>query len=138
VARLARVLRQQDDSGFGPTLTAALATLVNHGPMTLGDLAGHERVAAPTMSKVVDRLAELGLVTKVPDPDDRRVRRVAATAAGRRQIDAVRVRRTAWLSEQLASLDPDDLARVEGAIPVLEKLTGVTAPAGPDGPPERG
>ena len=56
VARLARLLRQQDDSGLGPTITAALSTINKHGPLTLGDLAARERVAPPTITKVVDKM----------------------------------------------------------------------------------
>src|SRR5207237_385907 len=56
IARLARLLRQQDDSGLGPTVTAALSSIATHGPLTLGDLAARERVAPPTITKVVEKM----------------------------------------------------------------------------------
>jgi DNA-binding MarR family transcriptional regulator len=123
VARLARLLRQQDPSDFGPTLTAALFTIANEGPLTLGDLAAMEQVAPPTITKAVDKLEARGLVERVTDPSDRRVRQVAVTLAGRQHLDAARSRRTEWLVAQLERLTDDELARLGAAVDVLERLT---------------
>jgi len=123
VARLARLLRQQDQSGFGPTLTAALATVAAHGPIALGELAAYEQVAPPTISKVVDKLEVHGLVERVADPSDKRVRRVAITDAGRDHLEGARTRRDAWLLQRLSTLSADELARLDTALDVLEKLT---------------
>src|SRR6478609_6901118 len=131
VVRLARLLRQQDRSGLSPTLTASLATIAREGPLTLGELAAHERVAPPSVTKVVTKLEAEGLVTRQADPDDRRVSRVAVTRAGQRQLDANRGRRTAWLESRLRELAPEDLARLHAAVGVLEQL--VASPAGTDG-----
>jgi DNA-binding MarR family transcriptional regulator len=40
-------------------------------------------------TKRLDRLEEAGLITRSPDPDDRRGTLIALTAAGRRLIDGV-------------------------------------------------
>ena len=123
IARLARILRQQDDSGLAPTTTAMLAAISRDGPITLGDLAAHEQVAPPTITKAVDKLEEAGLVERVKDERDRRVCRVVLTPAGRKQIDRNRSRRNAWLARQLRELPADDLERLAAAVEVLEKLT---------------
>jgi len=128
VARLARVLRQQDQSGMSPTLLAALTTIARVGPLTFGELAAHEQVAAPTVTKAVQKLEAEGLVTRRPDPDDGRVCRVAITSAGRRRLDQNRRRRTAWLATRLGELTPDDVARLQSAVDVLEGLTNAEAP----------
>lgn len=127
VARLARVLRQQDEGGFGATFTAALASVANRGPLTLGELAVAEHVAPPTMTKVVEKLEANGFVTRQVDTNDRRVTRVTATDAGVRHIEATRERRTAWMASQLDRLDDDQLARLTDAVDVLEALTHVEA-----------
>src|SRR3954466_10589348 len=98
VIRLARLLRQQDRSGLSPTLTAALATISREGPLTLGELAGREQVAPPSITKVVAKLEDRGLVERRLDERDRRVTRVEVSAAGRAQLEAARTRRTAWLA----------------------------------------
>lgn len=128
VARLARILRQQDQSGLAPTLLAALTTIGRLGPLTFGEIAAHEQVAAPTVTKAVQKLEAKGLVARRPDPDDGRVCRVAITAAGRRQLEQNRRRRTAWLATRLGELDPDDIARLAAAVDVLEGLTNAEAP----------
>ena len=131
VIRLARLLRQQDRSGLSPTLTASLATIAREGPLTLGELAAHEQVAPPSVTKVVAKLEAEGLVTRQPDPTDRRVSRVAVTRAGQRRLDANRSRRTAWLESRLRELQPEELERLEAAVAVLERL--VASPTGTEG-----
>ena len=123
VARLARVLRQQDESGLSPTLTVALATVAREGPVTLGELAAFERVAPPSITKVVAKLEARELVTRTVDPHDKRVYRVAITPAGQRQLDQNRTRRAAWLATRLAQLETPDIERLAAAAGVLEALT---------------
>jgi DNA-binding MarR family transcriptional regulator len=123
VTRLARLLRQQDESGLAPTLAAALATIAREGPLTLGELAAREQVTAPTVTKVVEKLEARGYVTRHADTADRRVCRVRVTPAGRRHVEAVRRRRTAWLSARLKTLSAEDLARLAAAADVLDRLT---------------
>jgi DNA-binding MarR family transcriptional regulator len=135
VTRLARLLRQQDQSGLAPTLTAALATIAREGPLTLGELAVAEQVTAPSITKVVEKLEARGFVTRHTDERDRRVTRVQVTPAGRKFVETVRGRRTAWLTSRLKTLSPDELARLAAAADVLEKLT--TADARPE-PGSRG
>ena len=120
--RLTRLLRQQDAEGLAPTLSAALATIVRDGPLTLGELAAREHVAPPSITKAVEKLVAVGLATRAPDETDRRVVRVRATAAGRRQVAQNRSRRTAWLAGRLTDLSPADLAKLDAATDVLERL----------------
>jgi DNA-binding MarR family transcriptional regulator len=87
--RLARILRQQDQLGLTPTMTAALATIGREGPLTLGALAASEQVSPPTITRVVGKLEAAGLVRRRPDPDDHRVVRLELTARGNRQLAAV-------------------------------------------------
>jgi DNA-binding MarR family transcriptional regulator len=123
VARLARLLRQQDHGDMGATTGAALSTIAREGPLTLGELAAREQVAPPSITRVVAKLEAAGLVARHGDSTDRRVSRVAITPAGRRRLEANRTRRTAWLASQLGGLDPDDLDRLADALDVLERLT---------------
>jgi DNA-binding MarR family transcriptional regulator len=128
VFRLARLLRQQDDSGHAPALLSALAVVEREGPLTLGELAVQEQVSPPTITKVVDTLESRGLVERNRDETDRRVCRVRSTARGRRQLEASRTRRTAWLATQLRGLEPTDLDRLAAALDVIEQLTKAPAP----------
>ncbi len=125
VVRLARILRQQDQSGFTPTTLAALSTIARNGPLTLGDLAALEQVAPPTVTKSVAKLEQAGFVRRQQDPDDRRIHRVEVTAEGAAQLDEARSRRTAWLATRLATFTPEDLERLADVLDLLERLTVV-------------
>jgi DNA-binding MarR family transcriptional regulator len=120
--RLARRLRQESGAGLSPSQHSALAVISNHGPLTLGALAEHERVAPPSITKVVSKLESDGLVTRTPDPADRRVCRVAISAAGEALLEESRRRKTAWLTARISELDPERQRRLSDALEVLDEL----------------
>jgi DNA-binding MarR family transcriptional regulator len=122
VARLARRLRQQDHTGLGATITAALSSIAKHGGPTHGELAAMEQVAPPTITAIVGKMEALGLVTREIDSSDRRVTRIRITPAGVDQLDEVRNRRTSWLASRVSSLSDDERKRLADAVDVLAKL----------------
>ena len=122
--RLARQLRQQSDAGLSPSQLSALASIEFHGPVTLGALADHERVAPPSVTKVVAKLEAAGLVQRQLDATDRRVARVSTTAAGNALLAKVRRRKDVWLAARLGELQPEERGRLAAALDVLDSLTG--------------
>lgn len=124
VGRLGRRLRMaRPDTELSLGQLAALRTLDLHGPMTPSELAAHEKVRPPSMTKILARLEERRYLTRTPDPDDRRQVVVAASAAGRAMLDEDRRRRDAWIAQRLAALTPQELAALRAAVPVIEKLS---------------
>lgn len=122
VARLSRRLRQHADAGLSLSLQSALVSIEQHGPLPLGELARHERIAPATVTKIVRRLVTEGLVLRLADPDDGRVVRVAITPAGRQRLDESRRRRTAWLATRLARPDAPSADALRATLDVLEAL----------------
>jgi DNA-binding MarR family transcriptional regulator len=122
--RLARLLRRQGDTGLTPSQLSALTSIERHGPLTLGSLADHERVAPPSITKVVAKLEESGFVARRADAADRRVAHVSCTPAGGALLAHVRQRKDVWLASRLADLDHDQLARLAAALDVIDELTG--------------
>ena len=120
--RLARRLRQEAGAGLSPSQLSALAVISNDGPLTLGALAEHERVAPPSITKVVSKLECVGLVTRTPDPKDRRVCRVEVSPEGAALLDEVRRRKTAWLTARISQLDADQQRRLADALDVIDEL----------------
>src|SRR4051812_15783502 len=82
VARTARRLRQEAGGALSPTMTAALATVERHGPLTPSELALRERVQRPTATKLIARLEGQGLVVRTADPADGRSSLLSTSAAG--------------------------------------------------------
>jgi DNA-binding MarR family transcriptional regulator len=122
IARSARRLRQEAGTDLSPSLTAALATVEAHGPLTPSELAARERVQRPTVTRIAGRLEELGLVTRAADPGDRRSALITVTPAGRELLAAARTRKDAFLSERLDALAPEDRATLERAAALLEGM----------------
>ncbi len=122
LARVARRLRQAADSGLSPSQTSALATIERRGPMTPSELAAVERVQRPTVTRLVVRLSELGLVSRTPDPADGRSTLLAVTAAGSSLLADARTRKDVFLSERLAGLSAADRATLERAAELLEGM----------------
>jgi DNA-binding MarR family transcriptional regulator len=122
VTRLARRLRQQAESGLSPSAQSALATIDRHGSPSLGELAAQEGVRPPSITATVAALEAQGLVLRAPDPADRRVTRVVATARGRLRLQRGRTRKTAYLAARLARLDEDELRVLDRAAGILERL----------------
>jgi DNA-binding MarR family transcriptional regulator len=122
ISRLARRLRVER-LGLGGTETvlsdiqlAALAALARHDSMTPGELAEHEKVQPPSMTRVIAVLEERGLVKREPHATDRRQVVLTVTDEGRDVVQRVRRRREAWLAQRLQELTP-------AAAPILEKIS---------------
>jgi len=125
VMRLSRRLRNQRvDTSVTLTHLAALSTLKRHGPMSPGELAGHERVQPPSMTRVVVALEGMGLVTRTPHPTDGRQVVIDLTPAAERLLSAEAQAREAWLSGRLQDLAPEERAVLRDAAVIMDKLAG--------------
>jgi len=123
VGRLARRLRAERSSAdLTLTQISALATLERYGPSTPGELAGHERVQPPSMTRVISTLESKGLVSRIAHPTDGRQVLVAVTDAAQAILLADRRRREAWLVDHLAGLTADERAVLAAAAPILNRL----------------
>jgi DNA-binding MarR family transcriptional regulator len=127
VSRLARRLRVERQAeglaSLSDTQLAALAVLDRHGPMTPGELAEHEKVQPPSMTRVIAVLEERRLVMRAPHLTDRRQVVLTVTEQGRDLVSQARRRRDEWLAKRLKELSADERAVLRAAAPVLEKLS---------------
>lgn len=123
VTRLARRLRQEAEAGITPSMLSALSTLDRQGPLTIGDLCAAEQVQPPTMTRIVAALLEAGLSARDPDPADGRVAWVRLTPEGRKLLERSRGRKEAYLARALRDLDPREIATLEDATAILERIT---------------
>jgi DNA-binding MarR family transcriptional regulator len=125
VMRFSRRLRNQGvDQSVTLTHLAALSTLKRHGPMSPGELAGHERVQPPSMTRVVVALEGMGLVTRSPHPTDGRQVVIDLTPAAEDLLGAEARAREAWLSGMLQQLTAEERAVLREAAVIIDKLAG--------------
>lgn len=116
-------LRVMEDSGLSMTQCKALLELGGLGQSAqtwqVGDLAEVFGVSVPSMSRAVDALVKKKLVTRLEDPDDRRVRRVAITAKGKQLVDTLLVVRQAGMEAFAGSLSAAQRRKLDAAVDSL-------------------
>ncbi len=125
VMRLARRLRaERADTTWSLSQLATLGTLDRHGPLTPSELAGHERVQPPSMTRILATLEQAELVTRTDHPTDGRQVLMSVSPAGKAMLRADRQRRDAWLAQRMRDLPAEDLAVLRRAAEVLDRLAG--------------
>jgi DNA-binding MarR family transcriptional regulator len=110
-------------TSLSDTQLAALAVLEKHAAMTPGELADHEKVQPPSMTRVIAVLEERNLVMRAPHLTDRRQVMLTVTEEGRALVAEARHRRDAWLAKRLKELTLDERAVLRAAAPILEKIS---------------
>jgi DNA-binding MarR family transcriptional regulator len=130
---LRRISQEDGADGLTGARASALSVLVYGGPATMGELARRERVAVPTMSRLVEAMVRDRLVSR-REGEDRREVRLEATPRGRRLMERGRSRRIGRLAAELRGLAAVELDVLEKALEVLVRLesapTGKTGHAG--------
>lgn len=100
-ARLVREVRRHNEDV--PTASIRLMSLLDQfGPSTVGDLATADRCSQPTMSGIVNGMADKGWVRRDPNPEDSRSTLVSMTAVGRDRLGAVRDQNSALVAQRIA------------------------------------
>ncbi|MCA0144650.1 MarR family winged helix-turn-helix transcriptional regulator [Blastococcus sp. LR1] len=123
VMRLSRRLRNQRvDTSVTLTQLAALSSLKRHGPMSPGELAAHERVQPPSMTRVVGALESAGLVSRTPHPTDGRQVVLDLTPSAEELLEAEARAREAWLAGRLQELTPEERAVLREAAGIMDAL----------------
>jgi DNA-binding MarR family transcriptional regulator len=107
---------------YSAAQASALATLLDHGPLRMGELADRESIRMPTATALVDGLSKAGLVDRTPDPADRRAVHVDLTEHGRDVLRRVGSQRDAVMTAALAELPDADRAALAAAAPALQAL----------------
>jgi DNA-binding MarR family transcriptional regulator len=117
------VLRVIEESGLSMTQSKALLELGGLGEATearqVSELAEALGVSVPSMSRAVDGLVKKRLASRVEDREDRRVRRVAITAKGKKLVDTLVVVRQAGMETFAASLTAAQRRKLDAAVDSL-------------------
>ena len=123
VLRTSRRLRQERSTDdVTPGQYSVLAVLDRQGPCTPRELALHEKVQPPSMTRTLTALAELGLVDRTMHPTDGRQVLVSLTEPGRVVVRETRRRRDAWLARRLAELTPAERETLSDAAALLQRM----------------
>ena len=102
----------------------ALAYLVFKGSINISELCEHMMVSPGAASQLVDRLEKLGMVERIADPNDRRVRRISVLDKGEKFVQEHFEFSQGWLSEISANIAPDQEAQIAAVLSMLIKSSG--------------
>jgi len=108
VARLLRTLADQRARQFGMTRAqwAVLARLEHAEGLKQTELAEMLDLQPITLTRLVDRLCDNGLIERRPDPNDRRAKRLYLTPAARPLLDRIDGQVEELAGKVLAGVDP--------------------------------
>ena len=117
------VFRMLDESGLTFSQMKVLVELeaADEDARTVTALSEELGISPASASRAADGLVRKKLATRVEDPDDRRVRRLALTARGREFADRIISARLAGLEDFTASLEGDERRKLESALDALLK-----------------
>jgi DNA-binding MarR family transcriptional regulator len=117
------VFRVIDESGLTFSQMKVLVELdsPDEDARTVTALSDELGISAASASRAADGLVRKKLLTRVEDPGDRRVRRLALTPGGRELADRIISARLAGLEEFTASLGTDERRKLEAALDTLLK-----------------
>lgn len=86
---------------------------------TMYDVARHLRIKAPSATSLIAHLAKLGFISRKGEKEDKRVVRIALTAAGKKEVDAYAARSAAMMHKVFSKLDDrelDELLKILGRV----------------------
>ena len=115
-------LRRLDNTRELTSQQISLMSMLTEGGVRMTTIAANLGVRTPTATQSVDRLMKAGLVERQPDPADARAVLVKLTRRGHDVIAAEDRYRNELVAKVLARLDNNELAVLDAAMPILEKL----------------
>lgn len=100
--------RDIEKEGVGQTEFAVLEVLYHKGQLTIGEIGAHVLLTSGSMTYVVNKLEERGLVERKPCPDDHRATFIALTSDGRRLVGRIFPGHAAAIERATAALSADE------------------------------
>ncbi|UFS58343.1 MarR family winged helix-turn-helix transcriptional regulator [Subtercola endophyticus] len=125
LGRLGRLLRQQNNDGLPYALISLIMTIHRLEPVTAKELAESEGVTPPAVTRSLNRLFELGLISREEVATDRRAQSIRLADLGEAKRIELLEKREIWLTEHIDQLSPDEITKLIDALPALEKLTSL-------------
>ena len=107
----------------------ALTHLSFKGPTKISELCEHMMVSLGAASQMVDRLEKLGMVERIADPKDRRVRKVLVLDKGKNFVQENFVFSQSWLGEIPTNLNPEEEVQITATLSMIMQSFGKSNPS---------
>jgi DNA-binding MarR family transcriptional regulator len=102
----------------------ALTYLYFKGPIKISELCEHMNVSPGAASQMVDRLEKLAMVSRVEDPADRRVRKVAVLTKGEEFVQDKFVFSQSWIGEIPTDITPEQKVQITSILSIFMQGSG--------------
>jgi MarR family transcriptional regulator, 2-MHQ and catechol-resistance regulon repressor len=107
------LLRGLEETGISNTDFRILEALLHKGPLPVNTIGPKVNLTPGSISVAVDRLLERGLVSRVESLEDRRVRMVALTKAGKELIGPIFRKHATEIAKMFSEASPKELEILE-------------------------
>jgi DNA-binding MarR family transcriptional regulator len=130
------------DRTISKTNMFVLMLLMEHGQMPMSRLAGMLDVSFPSLSGIIDRMEEHGLVERLRDENDRRLVLVRSTSKGHASVADLQEMRREYLRRVLRTMTVGDRQTCHAAFAAMRRaadaITPDAAASGPTPPKSSG
>jgi MarR family 2-MHQ and catechol resistance regulon transcriptional repressor len=110
-----------EETGLGLSDFGVLEVLLHKGPLPVNTIGPIVDLTPGSISTAVERLVAKGLVSRVESAEDRRVRIVALTSAGKDLISGAFRKHSLQMKRVFSELSPDELRDLEVALKKVGK-----------------
>jgi MarR family transcriptional regulator, transcriptional regulator for hemolysin len=123
VARLLRTYADFKAAQFGITRAqwAVLVRLDRHEGLNQSELAETLDLQPITLTRLLDKLSDSGLIERRPDPEDRRAKRLFLTPAARPLLERLGVLGEETMASALAGVDGMSIEHMVGHLAVVKE-----------------
>jgi DNA-binding MarR family transcriptional regulator len=101
---------------------SAMQSLEAAGALTPRELAEAERVQPPTITRIIARLEERGLIQRTPHPTDGRQVILSPSPAGRQLLAEYQRVRDEWLAKRVSRLTAEERSTLHRAAEILTRI----------------
>jgi DNA-binding MarR family transcriptional regulator len=109
---------------YSMTELETLGLLFRHTSLLPTELATYTRVKTQSMSQILKKLEEQGIIKRTPAKDDGRKVYISLTQQGKKMVEKSRYEKDEWLKDTIEkSLTAREKQMLENILPVLNKLT---------------
>jgi DNA-binding MarR family transcriptional regulator len=112
-------VRYMRENGLSRSMLATLYFLNHRGNTGVSDLGDHLGVSNAAASQMVEKLVAEGLIERVEDPDDRRMKKITMTSKGLKVMKESVDARLGWIEELMNDLTPDEKSQITDANQLL-------------------
>ena len=112
-------VRYAREKSLSRSMLGTLHFLRHHGNAGVSDLGEHLGVSNAASSQMVERLVEEGLLERVEDQEDRRMKKISLTDKGVAVLKDSITARLDWIEDLAQELNPEEKDQITTAIQIM-------------------